>query len=68
MTIPEPLTQRIEEIAKREGRSVANVLQSMLELYEQQESEHDPIEDFIGAFHDDVTDMSTTVKQTLRQL
>jgi len=67
MTLPKPLTQRIEEIAAREGRSIESVVQTMLELYEQEE-QRDPIEDFIGAFDDDVSDRSTTVHKPLHNL
>jgi hypothetical protein len=67
MTLPETLTNRIQKIAKREGRTVEELLQTLLDAYEQQHSESDPIEDFIGAFKDDVSDLSVTVHQTLHQ-
>jgi len=63
MVLTEALTQRIEAIAKREGRTPQEVLQSLLDAYEQQ----DPLEDFIGAFDDDVTDLSVTVRDTLKR-
>jgi hypothetical protein len=31
------------------------------------EAPKDPIDNFIGAFDDEVTDLSTTVRETLRQ-
>ena len=71
MTIPDALTERIEAIAKREGRTPEEVIQTLLDEYEQQHTdtaERDPIEDFIGMIDADVTDMSVTVSQTLREI
>lgn len=67
MTIPDPLTKRLEAIAQREGRTPEAVLQALLDEYEQRQVDTDPIEDFIGAFDDDVTDLSVTVNETLRR-
>lgn len=63
----ETLTQRIQKIAQREGLTAEELLQTLLDVYEQQHAESDPIEDFIGAFDDDVSDLSVTVRRTLRQ-
>ena len=60
--IPERLTERLKAIAEREGRTPEAVLEDLLNAYER-----DPIEDFIGAFDDDVRDLSVTVRETLRQ-
>ncbi len=70
MTLLEDLTQRLQTIAEREGRSPEAILQELLDAYEQRpsgEAPKDPLENFIGAFDDDVTDLSTTVRETLRQ-
>lgn len=67
MTLPDTLTQRLRAIAEREGRTPESLLQSLLDAYEQRTTNGDPIDKFIGAFDDDVTDLSTTVRQTLQQ-
>jgi hypothetical protein len=67
MTLPDSLTRRIEAIARREGRSPEAVLESLLDDYEQRQLQHHPIEDFVGAFDDEVTDLSVTVRETLRR-
>lgn len=67
MILPDALVQRLEAAAAREGRSVASLVQSLLDAYERPAPEKDPIEDFIGVFNDDVADMSSTVRETLRK-
>ncbi|MBN1563703.1 MAG: hypothetical protein JXA10_07685 [Anaerolineae bacterium] len=67
MTLLEDLTQRLRAIAEREGNSPEAFLEALLDAYEESREEKDPIEDFIGAFDDDVTDLSTTVRQTLQR-
>ena len=82
MTLPEPLTRRIEAIAEREGRKPEELMQALLDEYEarhtdeqvQADSKHPEdanpdqvIEAFIGAFDDEVSDLSVTVRETIRQ-
>jgi hypothetical protein len=70
MTLLETLTERLRAIAEREGRSPEVVLQELRDGYEQRVSNQapkDPLDDFIGAFDDDVTDLSTTVRETLHR-
>lgn len=82
MTLSEPLTRRIEALAEREGRKPEELMQALLDDYEarrtdeqlQDDPQHpeDPnpdqtIEAFIGAFDDDVSDLSVTVRETIRQ-
>jgi hypothetical protein len=70
MTLLEDLTQRLQTIAEREGRSPEAILQELLDAYEQRasgEAPKDPVDNFIGAFDDEVTDLSTTVRETLHQ-
>jgi hypothetical protein len=67
VTLPDELAQRLAEIARREKRPLAEVIASMVERYpvppaEDIENFVDPI---IGIFDDDVTDMSTTVRETM---
>jgi len=72
MTLSDPLVKRVAELAEREGRTPEEMLQTLIDAYEHshavvQQHERDPIEDFIGAFDDDVTDLSVTVRETLRR-
>lgn len=68
MVLPDSLVRRIEEIAAREGRTPEDLLQSLLAEYEQQSKvTDDSLEAFIGAFEDDVDDLSVTVRETLRR-
>jgi hypothetical protein len=67
MTLPDLLTERLKNIARREGRTPEAVLQTLLDEYEQRQPDDDSIEAFIGAFEDDVPDLSVTVRQTLRK-
>ncbi len=67
VTLPDELARRLEDIARRENRPLAEVIASMVERYpapvvEDIQDIDDPI---IGIFDDDVTDMSTTVRETM---
>lgn len=67
VTLPDELARRLEDIARRENRPLAEVIASLLEQYPTPITEEigeidDPI---IGIFDDDVTDMSTTVRETM---
>ena len=64
MTIPEALIERLERIAEREGKSPENVLENLIEEYEMRKK---ALSNFIGYFDDDVTDLSSTVNETLRK-
>lgn len=71
MSAPE-LAQQLEDLAERERRTVTDLLRTMIEVYETRPNtaegeavQDDPLENFIGAFHDDVTDLSTTVRDTM---
>ncbi len=70
MTLLDNLTKRLRTIAEREGRSPEVILQELLDAYEQSasgEAPKDLIDNFIGAFDDNVTDLSTTVREALHQ-
>ena len=67
MTLPDTLTQRLQTIAESEGRTPEAFLQALLDAYEQRTIGESAVDEFIGAFDDDVTDLSTTVRETLRQ-
>jgi hypothetical protein len=66
VTLPDEVARRLEEIAQRENRSLAEVVVSLLDQYpipsEDAQEVDDPI---VGIFDDDVTDMSTTVRETM---
>jgi len=59
MDISLDLTKRLESIAQREGRSVDALLQNLLDDYEVHQQ--NALENFIGAFDDDITNLSETV-------
>lgn len=68
LSIRDDLVQRLREIAQREQRSIDDVLGEMIEHYGDVSNvpEPDPIEAFLGAFDNDVTDLSTTVRETMQ--
>ncbi len=74
MTLTDPLTQRLREIAEREGTTDNALLQKLLDEYEKHHPQpkpppdYDPIEDYLGMFDDDITDLSTTVRESIRKL
>jgi predicted transcriptional regulator len=74
--ISEKLARKLEEIAQQENRSPDELASEVLEQHflpksqeEQQESHADvnPLDAIMGLFDDDVTDMSSTVKETMRE-
>lgn len=60
--IEHELAERLQEIARRENRPVEEILASLLDLYTAQAESLDLMD---GAFDDDVTDLSTTVRDTM---
>lgn len=71
LTIRDDVAQRLREIAQREKRSVEEVLNEMIERYGDtghapESASSDPIEAFIGAFDNDISDLSTTVRETMQ--
>jgi metal-responsive CopG/Arc/MetJ family transcriptional regulator len=69
IVLPEELAERLEDIARRENRPVAEVVAAMIERYEADEEapEPHPLDAVYGVFDDDVTDMSTAVRETIRK-
>ena len=71
ITLPEELAQRIEEIAQQEHRSVVETVASMVEKYKprllSQEASDAALDAIVGVFDDDITDLSTTVRETLHK-
>jgi metal-responsive CopG/Arc/MetJ family transcriptional regulator len=71
ITLPDELAERIEAIAQRENRPISEVVQSMIEHYEPQthlqEEADAAFESIFGIYDDDITDMSTTVRETIQK-
>jgi hypothetical protein len=69
--LPEHLAKRLQAIAERENRSVNEVVTSLVEEYVapttiSEDESVDPFDAIDGILDYDVTDMSTTVKETMR--
>jgi hypothetical protein len=58
----EKWVEKIHELAARQGITVDDVLERMIDQYEQR---LEAFEALSGAFDDDVTDMSVTVRETM---
>jgi hypothetical protein len=67
LLLPEQLVQKLQDIARRENRPVEAVVASMVENYEPQNDDTDPIDAIVGVFDDDITDLSTTVRETIQE-
>jgi hypothetical protein len=71
IAIPDKLAEQLETVARRENRPVAEVIETMLEQYEPKippdAGERHPLDAFIGLYDDDITDMSTSVRKTIRE-
>lgn len=74
LIIQDELAERLRVIAQRENRPVEEVLAELLELYavqsqdlqkEVRQSPADSLAAMEGVFDDDVTDLSTTVRETM---
>lgn len=64
LVIQDDLAERLRDIARRENRLVEEVLSDLLELYDKS---LDALEAMDGAFEDEVTDLSTTVRETMSE-
>ena len=71
IALPDELAKRLEEIAQRENRPVENVVASMIEQYASlttsQKSSDTAFEALFGIYDDDITDISSTVRETLQK-
>jgi hypothetical protein len=74
--ISEKVARAIEAVAKRENRPLDDVAGEVLEDHflpessnatEESAEDVNPLDAIMGMFDDDVTDMSTTVKETMRE-
>ncbi len=63
LVIPDELAERLQHTAQHENRTVEAVLAAMLDLYTHQTSAFLAMD---GMFDDDVTDLSTSVRDTMR--
>jgi metal-responsive CopG/Arc/MetJ family transcriptional regulator len=70
ISLPDDLAHRLEEIARQQNRSVADVLATWLDEHKDEEERPKGIPNWdliLGVYDDDVTDMSTTVRETLQE-
>ncbi len=71
IALPDELAKRLEEIAQREKLPVADLIASWIEQEETdtaiEDADDDPITSIIGIYDDDITDLSTTVRETLQK-
>jgi len=68
LVIHDDIAEDLRRISDQEKRPIEDVLRSMIDLYKTASDatdSHDPLDDFIGAFDDDVPDISSTVRETL---
>ncbi|MCQ3932234.1 MAG: hypothetical protein DPW16_17430 [Chloroflexi bacterium] len=74
LAVHEKTLEKLEAIAQREHRSVEAVIESLVEFYETA-PEHtprpnavvDPLDAYIGSLDTDLTDLSTTVRETMTE-
>lgn len=68
LIIDEELARKLRQLAEREQRPIEDVLRAMVDRYESKPSaeQNATLESLIGMFDDDVTDLSTTVHETMR--
>ena len=67
--LPDHLAQQLEEIARNEKRPLAEVIEDMVQHYiptSPSDEKAPDWESIIGIYDDDVTDMSTSVRETLQ--
>ena len=73
LLLSEQLIHKLEDIARRENRPVEEVVSSMVEKYEpqtpsrKQEASDAALDAIVGVFDDEITDLSTTVRETLHK-
>jgi hypothetical protein len=64
LTVSDDVVERLRRISEQARRSVDEVLRSMIDQYKaasRTSEARDPLDDFIGAFDDDVPDISSSV-------
>ena len=76
ITIPDELAERLQEIAKQENRPIEVLLESLLTRYNptsnseptEEVSLSPALEAYSGSLDTDITDLSTTVRETMAEL
>ena len=67
LDIQSDLIERLRAIAQRENRTVDDVITELLAMYDAHQSQaDDALEAMDGMFDDDISDLSTTVRETMR--
>lgn len=73
LVVHEKTLEKLEAIAQREHRSLEAVIESLVEFYEAA-PEHaptpntvDPLDAYIGSLDTELTDLSTTVRETMTE-
>ena len=70
IALPDDLAKRLEEVARQQNRSVADVLATWLDEHKDEEQKPKGIPNWdliLGIGDENVTDMSTTVRETLKK-
>jgi hypothetical protein len=62
LMINDAVAERLYQIAQQENRSIENLLEALLDLYARQT---DTLTAMDGMFDDDVSDLSTSVRETM---
>ncbi len=72
ISLPDDVAQALTELAETQHRPIADVVAEMLNLYKHEEIQQSlpdsAFESIIGVFDDDITDLSTTTRETLQQV
>ena len=63
LILPDDLAERLHALARRENRPVEDVLSALLDIY----TASDPLAAMDGMFDDAITDLSTTVRETMHR-
>lgn len=71
IVLPDELAKKLEQIAETENRPLEAVVASMIDQYAPEQIDHDAVkaslDAIVGIFDDDVSDMSTAVRETLHK-
>ena len=70
--LPDDLAEQLEAIARRENRSLADVVALMVEQYNLTADQDNidvqhPLDAFLGIYEDDIANMSISVRETIQE-
>ncbi|MBZ0318690.1 MAG: hypothetical protein K8L91_19910 [Anaerolineae bacterium] len=69
LAIPDDLAEKIQEIAEQENLSIAEFLAGLIKDYsvqsQEQQRRNEALLTSVGMFDDDITDLSSTVRETM---